>query len=174
MERYLSIVEEHTNLVIDEVKLKQFLPHTKAWQYAGITEQNYKEMSVDDRPALLKDYYIYMDKVTSRSIDLATANRINQANVITLTKQGEGSNQNFSTTLVAESKNERDLSEIAGEPVWKKFGCFKQLQTDFDLEKVNFPENALFYINQAYLTVKKSKKNLLCRIFFVGTNPQVC
>ena len=105
MERYLSIVEEHTNLNIGKVKLKQFLAHTKVWEYARITEQDYKEMSVVDCFVLLQDYYSYMNKVTSQTIDLATANHINQANVITLSKQVAGSKQNFSATLVAESKN---------------------------------------------------------------------
>ena len=88
-----------------------------------------------------------------------------------LTKQGAGSNQNFSTTLVTESKKENvsgDVSEIAGEPVWKKFGYFGQLRTDFNLENVNFPENALLYINQVYLTVQKSKKNLYGEYFLLG------
>ena len=77
-------------------------------------------MSSIDRFALLQDCYSYMNKVTaSQTIDLATAKRINQANVITLSKQVAGSNQNFSTSLVAESKN-GDVFEIAGEPVWKK------------------------------------------------------
>ena len=70
-------------------------------------------------------------------IDLATADWISQANVITLTKQGAGSNQNFSTTLVAESKNE-NVSEIGGEPIWKKYGYFGQLRIDYNLEKCYF------------------------------------
>ena len=41
MEKYLSIVEEHTNSVnIDEVKLKYFLAQTKVWEYTRITEQD--------------------------------------------------------------------------------------------------------------------------------------
>ena len=69
MDRYLPIVQEHTNLAIDEVKLKQFIAQTKVWEYAKITEQDYKEMSAVDRFALLKDYYSYMNKFTSQGID---------------------------------------------------------------------------------------------------------
>ena len=167
MERYLSIVEEDTKLVIDEVKLTEFLAQTKVWEYAKITKQDYKDMSAVDRFALLQDYYSYMDKTTGRGIDLAPANRINQASVITLTKQSAGSNQTFSTTLVAESKN-GDVSEIAGEPVWKKSAYFGQLRTDYNLEKANFPENAFSYINQAYLTVQKSKKIFYGKYFLLG------
>ena len=69
-------------------------------------------------------------------IDLTTANRINQANVITLTKQGAGSNPNIFTKLIA--------------------------------ERLNFPENALFYINQRYLTVQKFKKIFYGEYFLLG------
>ena len=36
------------------------------------------------------------------------------------------------------------------------------------MEKVNFLENALFYLNQSYLTVKKNKKGYYCDFFIVG------
>ena len=39
---------------------------------------------------------------------------------------------------------------------------------DYKLEKVNFPENALFYINQAYLNVQKSKKVFYAEYFLLG------
>ena len=121
-----------------------------------MSKQDYKDMSIVDRFELLKDYYNHMDKTTSQGqIDIAASKLIKQASVLTLTKEGAGSN--FSTTLVAENKNE-NLSEIVREPVWNKFRYFGQLRGDYNLEKVNFPENALFYINQAYLTVQKSKK----------------
>ena len=167
MERYLSIVEEKTNLAINEVKTQ-----TKVWEYARITEQDYKDISAVDCFVLLQDYYSYMNKVTGQGqIDLATANRINQASVITLIKQSAECNQNFSTTLVAEGQKENEygnVSEIAGEPVWKRFGYFGQLRTDYNIEKVNFLENALFYINQAYLTVQKSKKIFYGEYFLLG------
>ena len=165
MERYLSIVEGDTKLVIDKVKLKQFLTHTKIWEYARITEQDYQEMSNADRFALLQDYYTHMNNVTGQAIDSATASHIKQASTITLSKQVAGSSQNFSTTV--ESRN-GDVSEIAGEPVWKKYGYFSQLRADYNLEKVNFPENDLFYINQAYLTVIKSKKIFYGEYFLLG------
>ena len=51
-------------------------------------------MSDIDRFALLQDYYSYMNEVKGQ-IDLDTANRINQASVITSTEQGVGSNQHL-------------------------------------------------------------------------------
>ena len=31
-------------------------------------------------------------------------------------------------------------------------------KSDYSMEKVNFPENKLFYLNQSYLTDKKTKR----------------
>ena len=103
-------------------------------------------------------------------IDLTTANCINQASVLTLSKQsaGSGSKQNFPTTTVAENVSGDPSSNIAGEHVWANFGYFGQLRTEYNLEKVNFPENALFYINQVYLTVQKSKKIFYAVYFLLG------
>ena len=159
MEKYLSIVEEHTNAVkIDEVKLRQFLAQTNVWEYARITEQDYLRISPNDRFTLLEDYYAHMNRVAGQGIDSATANQIKNAETIKLTKQVAGPNQNFSTTLVAKSLKNENVSEIAAEPIWKKIGYFGQLRSNYILEKVNFPKNAYLYINQAYVTVPKSKK----------------
>ena len=42
MHRCLLIVEEHSAAAIDEARLKQFLSQTKVWEYARVTEQDYK------------------------------------------------------------------------------------------------------------------------------------
>ena len=70
MDRYLSIIEEHSNAAatIDEAKFKQFLAHTKVSEYARITEQDFRDMSAADRFALLQGYYSFMNKVTGAGI----------------------------------------------------------------------------------------------------------
>ena len=47
--------------------------------------------------------------------------------------------------------------EASGEQFWKNFDYFGAIKSDYLMEKVNFPESTLFYLNQAYLTVKKKK-----------------
>ena len=59
-------------------------------------------------------------------------------------------------------------NEIAEEQIWKKWRYFGQLSSDFNLEKVNFPENALIYINQVYLTVQKSKRIYYAEYVLLG------
>ena len=66
MEKYLSIVEEHSDQDINKKKLKQFLAETKVWEYARMSEQHYKDMSVFDCFELLKDYYDHKTTITNR------------------------------------------------------------------------------------------------------------
>ena len=70
MDRYLSIVEEHSNAAatIDKAKLKHVLAHTKVSEYARITDQDFRDMSAADRFALLQGHYSFMNKVTGAGI----------------------------------------------------------------------------------------------------------
>ena len=40
-------------------------------------------------------------------------------------------------------KNNMVPEEMSGERVWKEPGFFGELRTDYNMEKVNFPENSL-------------------------------
>ena len=65
----------------------------------------------------------------------------------------------ISTKIVAATfENEICSEEVSSERVWKQYGFFDARKSDFNVEKVNVPENMLFYLNQSYLTVKKNKK----------------
>ena len=86
--------------------------------------------------------------------------------MLTLTKTS--ADKNLTTKLAAEKSNKNDEAEIAGERVWKEAGFFGNLRADNNMEKVNFPENPLIYINQAYLTVQKNKKIYCCDYFILG------
>ena len=61
-----------------------------------------------------------------------------------------------------------EVSEIAGEPIRKEDGYFGNFRTGFTLEKVNFPENSLFYVNQGYVTIQKSKKIFYADYHVIG------
>ena len=69
------------------------------------------------------------------------------------------------STLLFENGSE----EVSGEKVWKKFVFFDSRKSDYSMEKVKFPENSLLYINQAYLTVKKSHKKFIVIFLFLGS-----
>ena len=42
--------------------------------------------------------------------------------------------------------------------MWKDFGFFGSEICEFNIEKVNMPENTLFYVNQEYQSYKDNKK----------------
>ena len=61
--------------------------------------------------------------------------------------------RNIRTQILASSKN--FVEELLGE----KFGQPAALQvTDYNMEKLSYPQNSIFYISQAFLTLQNSKK----------------
>ena len=47
------------------------------------------------------------------------------------------------------STNSYETEKISGEVAWKRNGYFLDERADFNIEKKNFPENALIYLNQS-------------------------
>ena len=80
------------------------------------------------------------------------------------------------TRLVAEKvdRNSMVSEEILGERVWKAAGVFRELRTDYNMEKVNISENSIIYINQAYLTIQKNKNIYYCDYFILGQVIEAC
>ena len=88
---------------------------------------------------------------------------------MSLSKASIENNRNVNTNFFAATiENENETVEVSGEKIWKKHDFFNAIKSDFNMEKVNYPENTLFYINQAYLTVKKNKKIFYCNYFILG------
>ena len=51
--------------------------------------------------------------------------------------------------------NESD-ERLSGERVWSNDGFFKDVRPDLNIEKVNMPQNTLFYVNQSFLSIVKN------------------
>ena len=68
----------------------------------------------------------------------------------------------FKEPFAATFKNNFGSVEFLGEKVWKNFGFFDARKSDCLMEKINFPENTLIYLNQSHLTVKKNKEIFCC------------
>ena len=59
--------------------------------------------------------------------------------------------------------------KFSGEKVWKENGFFKDVKAELNLEKVNIPENCLFYVNQGFLsTVKSGEIAMYLHNFIIG------
>ena len=119
------------------------------------------------------DVFFVNLSVASPSVDFginsAATSVIKKANIVTLTKEtATDSSKNLVTKLVAENKIDGERQETTGERVWQKNGYFGDIRTDCNMEKVNFPENSHFYVNQTYLAVQKSKKTYYADYFLLG------
>ena len=91
------------------------------------------------------------------------------ANLVFMRKTITENNENVSTDIVAAtSENEIGSEEVSGERVWSNYGYFHARKLDYLMEKINFPENTLLYINQSCLTVNKYKKIFYCDFFMIA------
>ena len=82
-----------------------------------------------------------------------------KANLVLMTKATTDNDKNISTKIVAATFENG---------IWKLFGYFDARKSDCSMVKVNFPDNMLLYINQAFLIVKKNKKIFYCDYYVLG------
>ena len=50
---------------------------------------------------------------------------------------------------------DNSLEEVSGERPWRQDSYLKPQVTDYNMEKVNYPENSLFPVNHGFLTFQK-------------------
>ena len=97
---------------------------------------------------------------------LPDISKLEKANMLLLSKEMTDKDKSMKTQLLYKSKPENKLS---GEKIWKKDGFFKDVRADLNLEKVNIPENCLFYVNQGFLsTVKSGEIAMYLNNFIIG------
>ena len=82
-----------------------------------------------------------------------------------LSKEMTDKDRSMKTQLLIKSEDEK----LSGERVWKENGFFKDIRPELNLEKVNMPENTLYYVNQAFLsTVKNGEIAMYVQNFIIG------
>ena len=82
-----------------------------------------------------------------------------------LSKEMTDKGRSMKTQLLIKSEDEKS----SGERVWKENGFFKDIRPELNLEKVNMPENTLYYVNQAFLsTVKNGEIAMYVQNFIIG------
>ena len=75
--------------------------------------------------------------------------------MMVLSKEMTDKDRSMKTQLLIRSSSDGD-DKLSGEKVWKNNGFFKDVKPELNLEKVNMPENALYYVNQSFLSTVKS------------------
>ena len=74
------------------------------------------------------------------------------------------SNGRTETAVTAEKNSfKRNTTDV-----WANYGYFKHQPCNFGVEKENFPENSLIYLNQGYQSYKDNKKFYYGDFFILG------
>ena len=82
-----------------------------------------------------------------------------------LSKEMTDKDRSMKTQLLIKSEDEK----LSGERVWKENGFFKDIRPELNLEKVNMPENTIYYVNQTFLsTVKNGEIAMYVQNFIIG------
>ena len=87
--------------------------------------------------------------------------------MMVLSKEMTDKDRSMKTQLLIRNSDGDD--KLSGEKVWKNNGFFGDIKPEMNLEKVNMPENALYYVNQYFLsTVKKGDIAMYNQNFILG------
>ena len=99
---------------------------------------------------------------------MTESRQLEKANMLLLSKEMSDKDRSIKTQLLL-SSSKPTSEKLSGESVWKNNGFFKDVRPDLNLDKVNMPENTLFYINQGFLsTVKNGEIAMYVQNFILG------
>ena len=111
-------------------------------------------------------------------VQLTDTTRLERANMMVLSKELTDKDRSMKTQLLISSTANND-EKLSGEKVWKNNGFFKDTKPELNLEKVNIPENCLFYVNQSFHSTVKNgeiamynQNFMLGQIIFAGNKPK--
>ena len=91
-----------------------------------------------------------------------------KANLMSLSREYSDSEKSMRSQYTVSSM-EVDGEKHPCEKVWKNNGYFGELKTDFVLYKKDFPENALLYVNQAYISSKDGEPVIIVIMYCLGS-----
>ena len=95
----------------------------------------------------------------SSELEPAASNVLKNANLISMTKSILENDRNLATKIVAIKWDDekKDDAEVSGEKVRRDLVFFEVRRSDYNMEKVNFPENTLLYSTSHTSQFKKTK-----------------
>ena len=141
MSRFLDIVQQEATM--DEDKLHALCSQKNIWDYFGIEKDTFLDLSEVKKIQLTKKFYFEnVNYSTARSIDLSIGNAVQKSSGINLTKITENDGVRTEMSLLtntSEKKTEKCFNGFFGSEI-----C------GFNIDKVNMPENTLFYVNTLF------------------------
>ena len=154
---------------IDEEKLRFISSKCDVWDHFKISKEQFNSLPDSDQTAMLKKFYrelepVYFGQTASTSVDSGISDSIRNASKVTMTNVIENDNGKAQMSITVE----RDQEKRSITNLWKNYGYFGPQVCDISIEKVNLPENTIFYINQGYFCgVKDNKKIYYCDVFIL-------
>ena len=95
----------------------------------------------------------------SSELEPAASNVLKNANLISMTKSILENDRNLATKIVAIKWDDekKDDAEVSREKVMRDLVFFEVRRSDYNMEKVNLPENTLLYSTSHTSQFKKTK-----------------
>ena len=144
MPRFLDIVQQEA--IMDEDKLCALRAQKNVQDYFRIEKDAFLDLSDAKKIQLTKKFYFENVKYSTPSINLSIGNAVQNSSGINLTKITENNGVRTEMFLLTNTSEKKPKSVS----MWKDFGFFGSGICEFNIEKVNMPENTLFYVNQGY------------------------
>ena len=139
----------------------------------GVSREEFSAFPESRQLQLLRKFYFdlppslatsTMNPTTSSHIDSSIGSAIQNSSSITITKVIENGGDRSELTVSAQ--NEDGVKKSIN--LWPNFGYFGTKSCDFSIEKVNLPENTIFYLNQGYQSRKDGKKVYYTDVFIIA------
>ena len=91
-----------------------------------------------------------------------------------LSKEASTKDQHLKTQMMMTLNDDNDSQKT--EAIWKSNGFFKEQRTDLSINKANFPDNTLCYVNQGSISPVKGEQTIYLEFVILGqilpfTNP---
>ena len=98
--------------------------------------------------------------------DSPLKNSLQSSNMMLLSKEINEKDRQLKFQLLVASTSDEEKN--SSERIWMENGFFGNIRSDFNIHKKDFPENALCYVNQAYLSTKDGEIIICCQYVILG------
>ena len=170
MANLLSIVNQQQT-PIDEEKLRILCMRQNIWDHFGIAREDFSALSEAKQLHMLRRFYFdFLPTLSNVKTNLfniysSIGSAIRNSTGSTMTKVIENGDDRSEMTVSTVKGEETSKKSIH---IWENFGYFGTQSCEFSIEKANFPENFVFYINQAYQSFKHGKKVYYTDVFIIA------
>ena len=103
---------------------------------------------------------LFLDEKAAYAFD-SPARQPQKSNIMCLSRELTEADRTVRSQVIVAETDDKDL-KVSNEAVSTENGYFGDINPDFSIHKNYFPENALVYINQVYLTVKDGNVIIYC------------